>query len=119
MDFVPYIAITLLLFLSSGLALIIVLLGSVLGPNNPTTRKLKPYESGMVPVGEAMQRMPIRFYLIATLFIVFDIEVIFLFPWALVYRKLALFGLIEMAVFFMILLVGYIYIWQKGAFEWD
>lgn len=119
MDFVPYIAIGFLLFLSSALALIIVLLGSVLGPNNPTERKLKPYESGMVPVGEAMQRMPIRFYLIATLFIVFDIEVIFLFPWALVYRKLAIFGLIEMAVFLMILLVGYIYIWQKGALEWD
>ncbi len=115
----PYIAIGLLLLLSTGLALIIVLLGAVLGPNNPNERKLEPYESGMVPVGEAMQRLPIRFYLIATLFIVFDIEVIFLFPWALIFRKLGIFGLVEMAVFLLILLVGYIYIWQKGALEWD
>lgn len=119
MDFTAYIAIGVLLVLSTGLASIIVLLGAVLGPNKPTERKLKPYESGMVPVGDAMQRLPIRFYLVATLFIVFDIEVIFLFPWALVYRKLAIFGLIEMAIFLGILLVGYMYIWQKGALEWD
>ena len=119
MNFMPYIAIGILLLLSTAIAGIIVMLGSVLGPNKPTTRKLAPYESGMVPVGDAMQRLPIRFYLIATLFIVFDIEVVFLFPWALVYRKLAIFGLIEMAVFLMILMVGYVYVWQKGALEWD
>ncbi|MGH2544344.1 MAG: NADH-quinone oxidoreductase subunit A [Ardenticatenaceae bacterium] len=115
----PYIAIGLLLILSTGLALAVVVLGAVLGPSKPTARKLQPYESGMVPLGEAIQRVPIRFYLVATLFIIFDIEVIFLFPWALVMRELALFGLIEMAVFLLILIVGYIYIWQKGALEWD
>jgi NADH-quinone oxidoreductase subunit A len=119
MNLIPYIAIGLLLLLSTGLALLIVLLGSVLGPNKPTERKLQPYESGMVPVGEAMQRMPVSFYLVATLFILFDIEVIFLFPYALVVRELALFGLIEVAVFLLILVVGYIYIWKKGALEWD
>lgn len=115
----PYGAIGLLFLLSTGLALIIVLLGVVLGPRNPSARKLQPYESGMVPVGEAMQRVPIRFYLIATLFIIFDIEVIFLFPWALVLRQLGVFGLVEMAIFLLILLVGFVYIWQKGALEWD
>jgi NADH-quinone oxidoreductase subunit A len=114
-----YVAIGLLLVLSTGLALIIVLLGSVLGPNKPTERKLQSYESGMVPVGDAMQRLPIRFYLIATLFIVFDIEVIFLYPFALVFRQLGVFALVEMAVFLLILFVGYIYIVQKGALEWD
>ncbi len=119
MNMIPYIAIGVLLLFSTGLALIIVLLGAVLGPSKPTARKLQPYESGMVAVGEAMQRLPIRFYLIATLFILFDIEVIFLYPWALVMRQLAVFGLIEMAVFLLILIVGYVYIWQKGALEWD
>lgn len=114
-----YIAIGVMLVLSTVVALIIVALGAILGPNKPTERKLAPYESGMVPVGDAMQRLPVRFYLIATLFILFDIEVIFLYPWALVYRKLAIFGLIEMAIFLLILLVGYVYIWQKGALEWD
>ncbi len=115
----PYIAIGILLFLSTGLALIIVMLGAVLGPSKPTERKLAPYESGMVPVGGAMQRMPISFYLVATLFIVFDIEIIFLFPWALIFRQLGIFGLIEMAVFLLILFVGFIYVWKKGALEWN
>lgn len=114
-----YVGIGLLLLLSTALAVVIVLLGAVLGPSKPTERKLQSYESGMVPVGDAMQRLPIRFYLVATLFIVFDIEVIFLYPFALVFRQLALFGLVEMAVFLLILLVGYIYIVQKGALEWD
>ncbi len=114
-----YAGIGLLLLLSTALAVVIVLLGVVLGPNKPTERKLQPYESGMVAVGEAMQRLPIRFYLVATLFILFDIEVIFLYPWALVFRQLGVFGLIEMAVFLLILMVGYIYIVKKGALEWD
>ncbi|MDQ4076170.1 MAG: NADH-quinone oxidoreductase subunit A [Chloroflexota bacterium] len=119
MNFAPYIAIGLLFILSTALALIVVLLGAILGPNKPSERKLQPYESGMVPVGAAMQRLPIRFYLVATLFIIVDIEIIFLFPWALILRDLGLFGLIEVAVFLLILLAGYIYIWKKGALEWD
>lgn len=120
MNFAPYISIAILLILSTGLALIVVLLGAILGPKKPTTRKLKPYESGMVPVGDAMQRLPIRFYLIATLFIVFDIEVMFLVPYALVVRDLGTYGLVLVMTFLLIVfLIGDLYVWQKGALEWD
>lgn len=116
----PYIAIGLLLLVSGGVALIIVLLGATLGPAKPNPRKLRPYESGMVPVGEAMQRMPIRFYLIATLFILFDIEVMFLVPYALIVRDLGTYGLVTVGTFLLIVfLVGDLYIWKKGALEWD
>src|SRR5688500_8521386 len=94
----PYIGIGLMVVASTVVAVLIVILGVVLGPRKPTDRKLAPYESGVQPVGDAMHRLPVRFYLVATLFIIFDIEVIFLFPWALVYRQLALFGLIEMGI---------------------
>ena len=73
----------------------------------------------MTPIGTAVRRMPVRFYLIAVLFVLFDIEVIFLLPWAVVLRKLGMFGLIEMLVFVIILLVGYVYVWKKGALEWQ
>ena len=119
MTLTPYVGIGLMVVLSTVVALIIVVLGVVLGPRKATERKLAPYESGVRPVGDAMHRLPVRFYLVATLFIIFDIEVIFLYPWALVYRQLAVFGLIEMGIFLLILLVGYVYIWQKGALEWD
>ena len=119
MTFSPYIGVVLTVVISTVIALIVVLIGIVLGPRKPSDRKLAPYESGVQPVGDAMHRLPVRFYLVATLFIIFDIEVIFLYPWALVYRQLALFWLIEMGIFLLILLVGYIYIWQKGALEWN
>ncbi len=76
-------------------------------------------KSGLTPIGPGTRRMPVRFYLVAVLFILFDIEVIFFFPWAVVFRQLGLFGLIEMLIFILILLVGYIYAWKKGALEWD
>ena len=78
-----------------------------------------PYESGMNPNGEGTRRMPVRFYLIAVLFILFDIEVVFFLPWAIVFRELKIFGLIEMIIFIIILLVGYVYAWKKGALEWE
>jgi len=81
--------------------------------------KEEPYESGIVPFGPGTRRMPVRFYLIAVLFILFDIEVIFFLPWAVVFRKLGLFGLLEMLVFIGILLIGYVYAWKKGALEWE
>ncbi|HBY98565.1 MAG: NADH-quinone oxidoreductase subunit A [Ardenticatenaceae bacterium] len=115
----PYVALGIFLVLATGLAILVIIIGEVFGPDRPTARKLAPYESGMQPIGNAMQRLPIRFYLTATLFIVFDIEVIFLFPWALIFRRVGLFALGEMAVFLLILVVGYYYIWMKGALEWD
>lgn len=120
MQITPYVAIAALFFIATALALIIVLLGAVLGPKNPTNRKLEPYESGMVPVGDAMQRLPIRFYLIATLFILFDIEVIFLVPYALIVRDLGSVGLAVVGLFILIsFVIADIYVWKKGALEWD
>jgi NADH-quinone oxidoreductase subunit A len=80
--------------------------------------KLLPYECGVDPIGDARDRFSVRFYIVAMLFLVFDVETIFLFPWAIIYDKLALFGLVEMLIFIGILVVGYYYAWQKGALEW-
>jgi NADH-quinone oxidoreductase subunit A len=80
--------------------------------------KLMPYECGVDPIGDARERFSVRFYIVAMLFLVFDVETIFLFPWAIIYDKLALFGLAEMLVFIGILVVGYYYAWRKGALEW-
>jgi len=114
-----YVAIALMVALSTVVALIAIGLGTVFGPRKQSAAKSMPYESGMNPYGEGTRRMPIRFYLIAVLFILFDIEVVFFLPWAIVFRQLGLFGLIEMVVFIVILLVGYVYAWKKGALEWE
>ena len=114
-----YVAIALLIILSTVVALIAIGLGTIFGPKKEAAAKSMPYESGMSPYGEGTRRMPIRFYLIAVLFILFDIEVVFFLPWAIVFRQLGLFGLIEMVVFIVILLVGYVYAWKKGALEWE
>ena len=81
-------------------------------------QKLLPYECGVDPIGDARERFSVRFYIVAILFLVFDVETIFLFPWAIIYDRLALFGLAEMLVFIGILVVGYYYAWKKGALEW-
>ena len=114
-----YLPIAILLFVATGRAFAMVALGHLFGPRRDGKAKLMPYESGMTPIGSAVRRMPGRYYLIAVLFVLFDIEVIFLLPWAVVLRKLGLFGLIEILVFVTILLVGYIYVWKKGALEWE
>jgi NADH-quinone oxidoreductase subunit A len=89
------------------------------GPRKDNAVKSTPYESGIVPFGPGTRRMPVRFYLIAVLFILFDIEVVFFLPWAVTFRQLGVFGLIEMVIFIAILLVGYFYAWKKGALEWE
>jgi len=114
-----YVAIALMVVLSTVVALIAIGMGTIFGPKKESAAKSMPYESGMNPYGEGTRRMPVRFYLIAVLFILFDIEVVFLLPWAIVFRQLGLFGLIEMAIFIVILLVGYVYAWKKGALEWE
>ena len=114
-----YIPIAVLLFLATGFAFLLIAIGHWFGPRRPTQRKGQPYESGMRPFGPGTRRMPVHFYLVAVLFILFDIEVVFFLPWAIVFRQLGLFGLIEMFVFIAVLLVGYIYAWKKGAFEWE
>ncbi len=115
----PYLPIAVLLLISTIISFIVVGLGHLFGPHRPTARKLAPYESGMRPIGPAMRRMPVRFYLVAVLFILFDIEVIFFLPWAVTFKALGVLGFVEMIVFIAILLVGYIWLWKKGALEWE
>ena len=114
-----YVAIAMMVVLSTLVALIAIGLGTLFGPKKPSEAKSMPYESGMNPYGEGTRQMPVRFYLIAVLFILFDIEVVFFLPWAIVFRQLGLFGLLEMIIFIVILLVGYVYAWKKGALEWE
>jgi NADH-quinone oxidoreductase subunit A len=114
-----YVAIAVLIALSILVALIAIGLGNLFGPKKKSAVKAQPYESGMRPYGEGTRRIPVRFYLIAVLFILFDIEVVFFLPWAVVFRQLGLFGLVEMGIFIIILLVGYFYAWKKGALEWE
>ena len=116
---IEYVAIGLMIVLATVVALIAIGLGTIFGPRKESTAKSMPYESGMNPYGEGTRRMPVRFYLIAVLFILFDIEVVFFLPWAITFRQLGLFGLIEMLIFIVILLVGYVYAWKKGALEWE
>jgi len=95
-----------------------LLLAKLVRPENPHKAKLMPYECGVDPIGDSRQRYTVRFYIVAILFVVFDIETVFLFPWAVQYKYLGLFGFVEMMVFLAILVVGYIWIWKKGALEW-
>ena len=95
-----------------------ILVSTVLHPTKYNKVKLEPYECGIEPTTDARDRYSIRYYLVAMLFVIFDVETVFMFPWAVIFNKLLLFGLIEMLVFIFILVVGYYYAWQKGALEW-
>jgi NADH-quinone oxidoreductase subunit A len=114
-----YAPIVVLLIITAAVSILLSFISRIMGPSRPTSRKLEPYESGMVPIGPAMRRFPIKFYLVAVLFILFDIEVVFFLPFAVVTRQVGLFALIEMGVFIAILLIGYAYAWRKGALEWE
>ncbi len=96
-----------------------LVLSYLIGKKRPTSSKLMPYECGVEPVGDAREKFPVKFYLVALMFIVFDIEVVFLYPWAVIFKQLKLFGLIEMGIFILILMLGYIYILKKGALKWE
>ncbi len=119
----PYIPILILMALALVIAGAMVfasaLVGKLAGVQRPSLKKDQPYECGMTPTGSARVRFSVKFYLVAMLFILFDVETIFLYPWAVVHRGLGWFGLVEMALFILILGVGYVYIWKRGGFEWD
>jgi len=102
-----------------GLATVLITLSYILGKKVRNVVKDTPYESGITPTGDARQRFSVKFYLVAMLFILFDIEAIFLYPWAVVYRDLKFFGFIEMLVFVVLILSGFFYIWKKGALDWS
>ena len=108
-----------LFVIASAFAGAVVFLSSVLGPKRPGKVKNESYECGIDPVGTARLRFSVKFYIIAMLFILFDIEAIFLYPWAVMFQQLALFGLLEMLTFLGFLVLGYIYLWKRGALDWD
>lgn len=114
--FLP-VAVFLLLGAAMGFGMLIA--GWLIRPRNPYPDKLLTYESGITPFMDAHQKFSIRYYIIAMLFLIFDIEAVFLYPWAVAFDKIGLYGLIEMVIFIIILLVGYFYAWKKGALEWE
>jgi NADH-quinone oxidoreductase subunit A len=120
-EFVPTNYLPILVFIAIALAFggVTLVLGKILRPSRIYKAKLTPYESGSLPFSDARAPFPLRYYIIAMIFVIFDIETVFLYPWAVVYNELKLFGLIEMALFILVLLVGYFYAWRKGALEWD
>nr|MBI3613749.1 NADH-quinone oxidoreductase subunit A [Nitrospirota bacterium] len=120
-DLVPLNYLPILIFIGVALAFGVVslLAGWVVRPSNPYRAKLSPYESGSPLFQDARVPFPMRYYVIAMLFVIFDIEIVFLFPWAVSFRKLGLVGLMEMVLFIAILVVGFWYAWKKGALEWD
>ena len=113
-----YIPIAIFIAVATGFALFTLVFSSLLHSEKYNKVKLEPYECGIEPITDARDRYSIRYYLVAMLFVIFDVETVFMFPWAVIFDKLALFGFIEMMVFIFILVVGYYYAWQKGALEW-
>ncbi len=112
--------IILLFFIVSAMFVVAGMFGArLLRPSRPNEEKLSTYECGEEPVGDSWVKFNVRFYVVALIFLVFDVEVVFLFPWALVYQKLGMFAFIEMMIFLAILVAGYIYVWVKGDLDWD
>jgi NADH-quinone oxidoreductase subunit A len=114
-----FIPILIMLGLGAGFAAGSVLLSQFLGPRRPTPEKSAPYECGMPAVGDARERQSVKYYLVAMIFLLFDIEVAFLYPWAVALRDLGPTGFWQVVTFFAILLTGYVYVWRKGAFDWS
>lgn len=114
-----YLPVLLFLMVATAFGIGSLLLGEIFRLKRPYAEKLMPYESGNIPVGYAHVRFSVKFYIIAMLFVVFDVEAVFLYPWALVFDAIGLYAFIEMIIFIVILLIGYIYAWRKEAFVWD
>ena len=116
---INYVPIVVFAVLGAAFALVSLFAGWILRPSRPYRAKLLPYESGSPLFMDARVQFPMRYYIIAMLFVIFDIEIVFMFPWAVVFKKLGMLGLVEMGVFIAILVVGFWYAWKKGALEWD
>ena len=114
-----YLPVLIFVLISLAIAVIVIVLGYVLGTRRPDSEKLSPYECGFESFEDARMKFDVRYYLVAILFIIFDLEIAFLFPWAIVLDKIGLFGFASMAVFLGILVIGFIYEWKKGALEWE
>lgn len=116
---ISYLPLAVLLAIAVFIAILIPVLSLVLGPKRPTLRKQAPYESGMTPIGEAQRRFPVKFYRIAVLFILFDVDIILLVPWAVSFRRLGYFGLGAMLIFMIVFILGDVWVWKKGILEWE
>jgi NADH-quinone oxidoreductase subunit A len=115
----PYLPILVAALAAGAFAVALLVVSALTGPRRPTRVKEEPYECGIMPEDVERQRTPVKFYETAMLFIIFDIEAVFLLPWALLLGQLKLFGLIEMVIFLLLLGVGFVYVWRRGAFEWE
>jgi NADH-quinone oxidoreductase subunit A len=114
-----FLPILIMIGLGLGFAGFNILLSQFLGPRKPTPEKMAPYECGMPPVGDARERQSVKFYLVAMIFLLFDIEIAFLYPWAIAFRELGVVGFWQIVTFFTLLVTGYIYVWRKGTFDWS
>ena len=114
-----YVAIIFAFIFAFLLVLLLLTLPKVLSPKFPSDAKSKPFECGKEPLSSPYGQIPVHFYVVAMLFIIFDVELVFLFPWAVTFRETGLFGLAEMAVFLGFVVLGYLYVWKKGALEWE
>jgi NADH-quinone oxidoreductase subunit A len=114
-----YLPVLAMIVLAGLFAAVSFFASRLLAPRRPTPAKLAPYECGIVPSREPPERFPVRFYLIAMIFIVFDIEIIFLYPWAVSFDMLGLFGFVEMVLFIVAVFVAYTYVWRRGGLDWD
>ena len=116
---IKYVPVIMMLGLGFAIPMLLYVIASGAGPRQASERKMTPFECGMESVGDVRHRFTVKFFLVALLFIIFDIEAVFIYPWAVLFRELGLFGFIEMGVFILILLLGLVYVWKKGALEWD
>lgn len=114
----PYIAVLITILVSIGIAVLMIGVTSLLGPKITSKSKGEPFEAGSVPLTPVKRRMHAKFYLIAALFVMFDVEVLFMYPWAVEFRNLGMFGFVAMSIFLLILTLGLVYEWKKGALEW-
>jgi NADH-quinone oxidoreductase subunit A len=114
-----YFPVLLFLVVSAIVGIALIAIGNLIGPSRPQAEKSAPYECGFEAFEDARMRFDVRYYLIAILFIIFDLEIAFVFPWATVFGKLGLVGLVEMGMFLLLLVLGFVYVWKKGALEWE
>ena len=114
-----YLPTLLFLIVATGIGVALIIVGHVLGPRRPDAQKLSPYECGFEAFEDARMKFDVRYYLIAILFIIFDLEIAFVIPWAVVFEGLGVFGLVEMGMFIGLLVLGFVYVWKKGAIEWE
>jgi NADH-quinone oxidoreductase subunit A len=114
-----YWPVLLFIAVAAGMGIVLITLGLLVGPRRPESDKLSPYECGFEAFEDARMQFDVRYYLLAILFIIFDLEIAFLFPWAVVFQQIGIVALIEMALFLLLLIIGFAYVWKKGALEWE